>query len=105
MDINLSVVMDALRTMALAAAADKPQGDMPAFNASFLRGIQTFGRSYDLGTIVAYKLRSRRLMRDMDKFPAMLTKGKLAILPPSGANRKAVRRIFDNDRRGKGSAR
>ena len=101
MGINLAAVMDTLRSLALAAGAARPKGDMPAFNSAFLKGVETFGRAYDLATIAAYKLRSGTLMNDTDKFPAMLKKGKMAIMPPSGADKDAVKRIFKRARRGK----
>jgi hypothetical protein len=30
----------------------------------------------------------------VEKFPSMLIKGKMAVLPPSGADKKVVQRIF-----------
>ncbi len=68
---------------------------MPLFNRMFLANVKIFGRSYDLSMIAGYKLGSGSLMSDTEKFPAMLKKGKMAILPPSGADKKAVKRIFE----------
>jgi hypothetical protein len=39
----------------------------------------------------------------MDKFPTMLKKGKIAILPPSGANKDKVKRIFRKSEQNKGT--
>ena len=33
-------------------------------------------------------------MDDVEKFPTMLKKGKMAVLPPSGADKSKVKRIF-----------
>ncbi|MDD4860376.1 MAG: 4Fe-4S dicluster domain-containing protein [Dehalococcoidales bacterium] len=94
MGINVCAVMDALRALALEKDAARPDGDMPRFNREFLGTVRRFGRSYDIGMIMAYKLGTGKLMDDAEKFPAMLKKGKMALLPPSGTDRKTVKRIF-----------
>jgi hypothetical protein len=50
-----------------------------------------------------YKLRTGNMKQDMDKFPAMLKKGKMAILPPSGADKGTVKRIFKKTAQDKGT--
>jgi heterodisulfide reductase subunit C len=94
MQINVAAVMDALRTLSLARGAAPPKGNMPLFNRLFLSMVQRFGRAYDLPTIALYKLRAGNLSQDMEKFPTMLKKGKMALLPPSGADRKVTKRVF-----------
>jgi heterodisulfide reductase subunit C2 len=94
MEINVASVIDALRTLARERGASEPDGDMPLFNSIFLRMVKSFGRSYDLLMIAVYKLGTRNLMQDTGKFPTMLMKGKMAILPPSGADKKMVKQIF-----------
>jgi hypothetical protein len=42
-------------------------------------------------------------MNDTGKFPAMLKKGKIALLPPRGGDRKTVRRIFKTVKQNKGA--
>jgi heterodisulfide reductase subunit C len=95
MQINFAAVIDALRSLSIARGAGAPRGNMPLFNRMFLENVRIFGRSYDLSMIAGYKLGSGKLMDDVEKFPSMLIKGKMAILPSSGADKKAVRRIFD----------
>ncbi len=92
MGIDGAAIMDALRKIALEEKAAK--GNVPMFNKAFLKTVQLFGRSYEIGMIAAYKLGTRTFMADTDKFPTMLKKGKLALLPPRGADRSTVRRIF-----------
>jgi len=94
MQINFAAVIDALRSLSIARGTRAPRGNMPLFNRMFLENVRIFGRSYDLSMIAGYKLGSGKLMDDAEKFPSMLMKGKMAILPPSGADKKAVRRIF-----------
>ena len=94
MGIDVAAVMDALRRLAIERGAPKPEGNVPLFNRAFLKTVETFGRTYEIGLITAYKLGTGKLMNDTEKFPAMLKKGKIALLPPRGGDRKTVKRIF-----------
>ncbi len=76
---------------------------MPLFNRSFLKTVQIFGRTYDLGMVAAHKIGTKTYMKDTDKFPTMLKKKKIAILPPRGADRKTAKKIFQAVRRKKES--
>jgi heterodisulfide reductase subunit C len=94
MGIDVAAVMDALRKLAVQRGSAKPEGNVPLFNRAFLKSVQAFGRTYDIAMIAGYKLGSGKLMADTEKFPTMLKKRKIALLPPRGADRKTVRRIF-----------
>jgi len=94
MGIDVAAVVDALRKLAVQRGVAKPEGNVPLFNRAFLKTIQVFGRTYDLAMIAGYKLGSGQLRADTEKFPTMLKKRKIALLPPRGADRKTVRRIF-----------
>jgi heterodisulfide reductase subunit C len=94
MGIDMASVMDALRALAIKRKAATPEGNPPLFNNAFLKTVHLFGRAYDLGLIGIYKIGTKTFMKDTDKFPAMLMKGKIAFLPTLGAERKTVRRIF-----------
>jgi heterodisulfide reductase subunit C2 len=96
MEINMAEVMDALRVMAEAKGAAKPEGNAPLMNKILLGTIKTFGRTYDLGAMALYKAGTASYGKDMDKVPTILKKGKIALLPPRGADRKTVKRIFNN---------
>jgi heterodisulfide reductase subunit C len=102
MEINIPSVIDALRVLSIERGTPAPQGNAPLFNRLFLGTVKTFGRTYDLSMIAGYKLGTGQVVSDMDKFPAMLAKGKMAVLPPSGAEKKTVRRIFDRSGQNKG---
>ncbi len=102
-EINFAGVIDALRTIALEKGVAKPKGAVPLFNRLFLNAVKSYGRSYDLQMIALYKLRTGNISHDMEKFPAMMKKGKMAVLPPSGADKSKVRQIFNNLMERKGS--
>jgi heterodisulfide reductase subunit C2 len=94
MKIDMASVMDALRVLAVRKKASKQKGNVRLFNKSFLKTVQIFGRTYDLGMIAAYKVGTSTYLQDTDKFPMMLKKGKIAILPSLGADKKYIKRIF-----------
>jgi heterodisulfide reductase subunit C len=102
MGVDVAAVIDALRGLALRHGASAGRGDARLFNRAFLRTVQAFGRTYEMGMIAAYKLGSGKWKNDVEKFPSLLRKGKIALLPPRGADRKTVRRIFQKTRRNKG---
>ena len=102
MGIDVAAVMDALRQLAVERGAPTPEGNVPLFNRAFLKTVETFGRSYEIGMITAYKLGTGKWMNDTDKFPAMLKKGKIALLPPRGGDRQIVKRIFKKTRENRG---
>jgi heterodisulfide reductase subunit C len=94
MKINMAAVMDALRMIAVKKNASRQKGNVQLFNKSFLKTVQMFGRTYDLGMIAAYKLGTSSYFQDTDKFPMMLKKGKIALLPSFKADKKYIKRIF-----------
>ncbi|MBI2857852.1 MAG: 4Fe-4S dicluster domain-containing protein [Chloroflexi bacterium] len=100
MKINVAAVMDALRILSLARKTLPPRGDMPLFNRTFLSMVKRFGRAYDLPTIALYKLRTGNIAQDTEKLPMMLKKRKIAVLPPSGADKQTVKRVFRATRPG-----
>ena len=101
MKINIASVIDTLRTLALERGAARPKGDIPRFNREFLRTVKSFGRAYDLSAIAGYKMGTATFLKDTGKFPEMLIKGKMSVLPPSGADKQMVKRIFSKVRRKK----
>jgi len=96
MEINMADVMDALRVLAEARGAAKPKGNMPLMNRLLLGTIRRFGRTYDLGAMALYKTGTSSYGKDLDKLPTILKKRKIALLPPRGADKKTVKRIFAN---------
>jgi len=105
MEINIASVMDALRSLALEKGAPKPKGNIPLFNRMFLRMVKSFGRAYDLPMLAIYKLGTLNIIQDTDKLPKMLKKGKMALLPPSGADKHMVKQIFGRVLQNKGTGK
>lgn len=98
MKIDMAAVMDALRQI----ATKKPSllnGKVKKMNKAFLNSVKIFGRTYDIGMIAAFKMKTMNIFQDMEKFPSMLRKQKIALLPNFKGDRKSVKRIFKNIKR------
>ena len=100
MGIDVAAVMDALKSLAVEKGAAKQEGNVPLFNKAFLKTVEVFGRSYEIALITAYKLGTGKFMSDVEKFPTMLKKGKISLLPSFKGDRKTVKRIFKKTRDG-----
>ncbi len=94
MGIDVAAVMDALRMIAVERKVAIPDARGEKFNRSFLRSVRRHGRVFELGMMAAYKLRSGDLFSDVDKFPQMLAKGKISLLPKRSGEAKRLREIF-----------
>jgi heterodisulfide reductase subunit C2 len=94
MQIDMAAVMDALRIISLKKNRADQKGNIPLFNKWFLKTVNIFGRTFDLGTIAAYKVGTSSYLQDAEKFPMMLQKRKIALFPSFKADKKYVTRIF-----------
>jgi hypothetical protein len=97
MGVNTPALIDKLREMTSRA----PSADLEKiriFDEEMLKSMQRFGRVYEFGLMGAYKMRTRDLFSDLAKFPVMLLKGKMKIIPPFVKGRKAVGPIFRRTR-------
>jgi heterodisulfide reductase subunit C len=94
MKIDMAAVMDALRILSAKKIAPAKSDKVNKLNRSFLRTVKMFGRTYDIGMIAAYKIKTGDLLQDTDKFPAMLRKRKIALFPNFGADKIYIKRIF-----------
>jgi heterodisulfide reductase subunit C len=93
-EIDLPRLMDTLRQMALK---DKvPVGDkgIPVFHEAFIVGIRRWGRQYELGMLLSFKIKARDLFSDMRLGIKMLQKRKLSLLPGRNKGGLDVKAIF-----------
>jgi len=89
MGIDVAAVMDALRRLAIERGAPKPEGNVPLFNRAFLKTVETFGRSYEIGMITGLQARHGQVdERTRKKFPAMLKKEKSRCCRPGAATKR-----------------
>jgi heterodisulfide reductase subunit C len=105
MGIDMVAVMDALRTLAIERKAAVPAGNVPLFNKAFLKTVEIFGRTYDLGLMAMYKIGTSSYTRDSDKLPVIFKKKKIAFLPSWSSRRNKIQQIFKKARQNKESAK
>ncbi len=86
--------MDALRELAVEYGIKPPDPEGMAFHRSFLNQIKNFGRSYEIGFLLEYKLKTHNFFQDLDLAPVTLAKGKLGLLPPKVKGKKMIKKIF-----------
>ncbi len=100
--VGLPAIIDALRRLSRDAQRATPQTVVPAFNDAFLASVRQTGRAYELGLLAAFRLRTRNLLQDIGKLPAMLRKGKFAPLPTFVRGRAERMRLFRRTQQSKG---
>ena len=93
-DIDIAVLMDVLREIALRKGVKPAEPKVPVFHQSFLDSIKHWGRAYEVGLIAGYKLRSGDLMGDMKLGLKMFGKGKLSLMPHSIKGKTEIKKIF-----------
>ncbi len=94
MEIDIAAVMDTLRMMAVEQKVSVPDSHGKEFNRSFLGSVSRHGRVFELGMLAAFKLRCLDFFSDVGKFPKMLAKGKISLLPNRSGASKEVKEIF-----------
>lgn len=92
--IDITGLMDILRELALRKGVEIAVPNVPAFHLCFLDSVRRWGRTYELGMIGAYKLRSKDFLTDMKLGISMMKKGKLSLLPHSIEGKPEIKDIF-----------
>lgn len=92
--VDIPAMNDTLRALSLSEGLAVAGTAVPVFNEVFLNSVRKRGRVHELGLMAAFKLRSRRLFDDVDKAPAMLTKGKLPLRGSRVGGRKDREELF-----------
>lgn len=94
-NFELAKFMDAMREIALKEDREISEKDIVEFHKAFLKQIENHGRSYELGLLRDYKLKTKNLFQDLDLAPETILKGKIGVLPHSVKERKGIKKIFD----------
>ena len=91
---ELAALMDALREIAIKHGKKIPEQNVYKFHKAFLEPIRLFGRSFEIGMLIGYKLSSFQLMQDMGFAPETLLKDKMGFFPHVIKNSDKVKEIF-----------
>jgi heterodisulfide reductase subunit C len=95
MGIDVAAVMDTLRMLAVERGVQIPNKRSAAFGKAFLNSVSRFGRVFELGTVIDYKLRTRDLFSDIDKALSMVARRKLSPLPKRSGGVTAAREVME----------
>jgi len=93
-DYSLASLMDSIRQLAIEENIVPADKKAAAFHKAFVKQIKKYGRSYELGLVMDYKLSTMEIWQDMKLAPETLSKGKMAILPHRIKGQKEIDRIF-----------
>jgi heterodisulfide reductase subunit C len=100
MSIDIPKAVDYLRERSLEKGVQHLKAkDIIRFHESFMDMVRTTGRSYEVGLVVDYKLRSGNLFQDVQLVPALIQKGKLPLIPEMIKGRKEVSAIFSKTKK------
>jgi len=92
-NVDVTHIMDTLRIIARREGRVSEK-DIKLFYDSFLDSMKQNGRMFEMGIILNYKLRSGHLMGDAELGPAMMSKGKIHLLPTKIKGADKVAKIF-----------
>ena len=93
--VDIPKMMDFLRQESVRLRLTHPASrNILRFHRSFLDQVQYTGRSFEVGLVLDYKLRSKRLFDDLAQAPRMFLKGKLRLLPEFIKKRKEMQQLF-----------
>jgi heterodisulfide reductase subunit C len=93
-EVDPARLVDGLRELSLRSDPRLPPLRLRAFHKAFLHQIRTYGRVFEAGLILEYKLRTGALLADVRTAPAVIRRGKLAFSASKIEGREEVRRIF-----------
>lgn len=80
-DVDIARLMDAARIVAVKRGIKPSVKSVKRFFYTAVKNIRQFGRMYELGLIMALKLKSGELTKDMELGTEMFKKGKIKLVP------------------------
>jgi heterodisulfide reductase subunit C len=95
MEIDVVKLMESIRISAKRNGVEPPVKEVPAFAEAFLVPIKLNGKSFELGMMIGYKVKTLTPFTDAELGPTMLKNHKLPFIPNKVKNRKRIKQIFD----------
>ena len=92
--IDIPRVMDTLRQIALRERVSLGDKSTPVFHQIFLKNIRQWGRQYELGMLLEFKIRAGDLFSDIGLGIKMLRKRKINLLPERAKSGQAIQALF-----------
>jgi heterodisulfide reductase subunit C len=95
MDIDVAKLMESIRISAKKDGIEPPVKEIPAFSEAFLNPIKSNGKSFELGMMIGYKIKTITPFTDGELAPVMIKNNKLPFIPAKVKNKKRIRQIFE----------
>lgn len=93
-DLDITAIMEFLTREALERGITPPISEVRIFNEAFLREVGFWGRAYEPGLMVEYKLRNlQSLFDDIDLYIRIIRKMKVGFLPSIGHPPRKVKPV------------
>ncbi len=92
--VEIAALMDVLRRRSLASGRAPAEPRVPAFHQAFLDSVKRWGRTWELGMLGTYKLRSGDLWSDIGLGMRMFGQGKLHLVPRGIRAKAEVKGLF-----------
>lgn len=96
--LDIAGTMDVLRQEGLKSgrtATTRRVKDIQALHRTFLGGALGRGRIHELFLVLGYKLRTGHFFQDAGLGPAMMSKGKLSVLPGKSVDASRVKKAVE----------
>ncbi len=93
-EIDVAGIMDTLRIIARRENRVSEK-DIKSFYDSFLNSMKQFGRIYEMGILISYKLKSGHFLGDAELGPKVINHGKISFLPKKIKGADKVAEIFN----------
>ncbi|MGQ9858605.1 MAG: 4Fe-4S dicluster domain-containing protein [Thermodesulfobacteriota bacterium] len=97
--VHIPAMMDVLREMALEAGIRVGEPAIWAFHRAFLGEVKRWGRLYELGLMMRYKLSTGKFLEDVGVGLRMMGKRRFQLLPSRVKGVEQVRRLMDGGAR------
>jgi heterodisulfide reductase subunit C len=97
-EIDIPKLMDWLRQTSLQKKITVGDKNVPIFHHAFLDSIRRWGRQYELGMLLKFKLDSKDYFSDLDLGIKMMLRHKLPFLPARAEGTKDIKKLFKSQK-------
>jgi heterodisulfide reductase subunit C2 len=93
-EVNLPHLMDTLRHMAIEKKVIAGDKAIAVFHRTFIAGIRQWGKQYEFGMLLSFKIKARDLFSDLGLGLKMVQKRKISLFPGRNKSSLEVKAIF-----------
>jgi heterodisulfide reductase subunit C2 len=98
MEIDIARLMDGLRQQAYARPEALGDELAPLFHRTFLNSVRRRGRVYEIGMLLSFKFKAKKLFTDINLGWQMFRKGRLRLLPSRVKKPVEIKELFNRSK-------